>query len=240
MSHASEQHFYKTSSLHIETRPPLQRSQDRTAADFTGLLDLLAKIIAIDFEDLQKPVTFTESDPKDNNAKDIPLPIITMKLIKEVPHDGSGRKDLKPRIREIVPDPNSKDDWIQVWGQWKQAIIEFRVHADTNRESNLLVKRFKEFMIIYQGMIMAHGVQQMIFLSQESDETVRRSEGASEIHVRPVQYMIVFDELVPQSVARLREVIIKTGISDKLGGTENETILTDIGGIDRSPIVPAP
>src|SRR3972149_3228041 len=179
MSHASEQHFYKTSSLHIETRPPLQRSQERTAADFTGLLDLLAKIIAIDFEDLQKPVTFTESDPKDNNAKDIPLPIITMKLIKE-------------------------------------------------------------FMIIYQGMIMAHGVQQMIFLSQESDETVRRSEGASEIHVRPVQYMIVFDELVPQSVARLREVIIKTGISDKLGGTENETILTDIGGIDRSPIVPAP
>src|SRR3990172_884619 len=240
MSHASEQHFYKTSSLHIETRPPLQRSQDRTAADFTGLLDLLAKIIAIDFEDLKKPVTFTESDPKDNNAKDIPLPIITMKLIKEVPHDGSGRKDLKPRIREIVPDPNSKDDWIQVWGQWKQAIIEFRISADTNREANLLAKRFKEFIIIYQGVIMNHGVQQLVFLSQEAHEVERRGEAASELHVRPVRYIVVFEELVAQSVARLREVIIKTGISDKLGGTVDETITTDIGGIDRSPIVQAP
>ena len=240
MSHASEQHFYRTSSLHIGARPPIQRSQDRTAADFTGLLDLLATIIAVDFEDLKKPVTFTESDPKDNDAEDIPLPIITMKLIKEVPHDGSGRKDIKPRIREIVPDPNSKDDWIQVWGQWKQAIIEFRVHADTSREANLLVKRFKEFMIIYQGMIMAHGVQQMIFLSQEADDILRRESAASETHVRPVRYMIVFEELIPQSVARLREVIIKTGISDKLGGTADETILTDIGGIDRSPIIPAP
>lgn len=96
--------------------------------------------------------------------------------------------DVKPKYRTRMVHPLRSDQHVEIYGQMFDMVIEFAIQGRTNEEADEIMEQFEDFITIYTSFFTRSGVQDIRFLRQLEDQTIRENEG--ERHMRTLLYTI--------------------------------------------------
>lgn len=138
---------------------------------------------------------------------------ITVGLVKRepgkfdqgAPFEGSV-KNLRPLIRENVPDPDAPGYRKVVSGKWYDNLVRFTCWAQTNKEAIERAFWFESFMEKYTWFYVASGVPRVIFWAQEAD-TLINNDG-QKLYGRPLLYYVKTEEITTHSEKEIEEIFI--------------------------------
>lgn len=181
------------------------------AKNYFQFVDLVNKAI-IDYQSrLKSPNSLTISweNPDINSQTER----ITVGLVKRepgkfdqgAPFEGSV-KNLRPLIRENVPDPDAPGYRKVISGKWYDNLIRFTCWAQTNKEAIERAFWFESFMEKYTWFFVASGVPRVIFWGQESD-TLINNDG-QKLYGRPLLFYVKTEELTEISEKEIEEIFI--------------------------------
>ncbi|RKZ07408.1 hypothetical protein DRQ25_11675 [Candidatus Fermentibacteria bacterium] len=102
---------------------------------------------------------------------------ITFKVDRREPgtiqsHPFDGRKEIKPRVRQIIVDPDYPDFHVQILGQWFDNLLKFDCWSVTNRGADNLISWFEDFLFKYTWVWKKNGVQEILYMNRSMDEEV--------------------------------------------------------------------
>jgi hypothetical protein len=125
---------------------------------------------------------------------------ITYKVTRREPgtieaHPFDGRKEIKPRVRQIIKDPDYPDHHVQILGQWFDNIIQFDCWSVTNDGADSLIDWFEDFMFRYTWVWKKNGVQEILYMSRTIDEEV--TKWRDDIVNRTLYYYFRTEKLIP-------------------------------------------
>lgn len=111
---------------------------------------------------------------------------ITFKVMnREVSPDFN---DVKPKYRMEMEHPLHTDQHVQIYGQMLDITMEFGIHSRTHEEADRIMEEFEDFLEDYTQYFTRSGIQDLRFIRQLEDTSVRDGEG--EIHSRTLLYLI--------------------------------------------------
>lgn len=104
---------------------------------------------------------------------------ITYKVSRREPGVVTGKpfgspQEIKPRLREELPDPENPRHHIFIQGWWFDNLIQFDCWARTNQEADKLISWFEDFVLKYTWVWKKNGVQEILYWSRGRDETITR------------------------------------------------------------------
>jgi len=111
------------------------------------------------------------------------------------PHPFGDRKEIKPRVRQIITDPDYPDHHIQILGQWFDNIIQFDCWSVTNNGADGLISWLETFMYRYTWVWKKNGVQEILYTSRSIDEEV--TKWRDDIVNRTLYYYFRTEKIVP-------------------------------------------
>ena len=125
-------------------------------------------------------------------------PVISYEAIRQEPASIDGgmftkSKELKPRLRMVVRDPEDPSVYQKILGQWTDNLVEFRVHSTTGKVADRLTVWLKNFFMLYTGVLMQLGVQQVLYWGTIRDKEETRT--VYDLSVRNVQFYFRLDEI---------------------------------------------
>jgi hypothetical protein len=89
-------------------------------------------------------------------------------------HPFDGRKEIKPRVRQTIPDPDHPNFHVAIYGQWFDNLIQFDCWSTTNHGADSLISWFEDFMFRYTWVWKKNGVQEMLYMNRGMDENISR------------------------------------------------------------------
>lgn len=90
------------------------------------------------------------------------------------PHPFEQKKEIKPRLREIIRDKDNPGHHIFVQGQWFDNLIQFDCWAQTNHKADQLISWFEDFLFKYTWVWKKNGVQEILYWERTIDETITK------------------------------------------------------------------
>ena len=144
---------------------------------------------------------------------------ITYRVKKRQPgtidsHPFGARKEIKPRLRQTIPDPDYPDYHIEIYAQWFDNLIQFDCWATTNFGADTLIEWFEDFMFKYTWVFKKNGVQEMLYTGRHTDETV--TKWRDDIVNRSVDYYFRTEKIVPLRLHDLTRIDILAGLEDTI------------------------
>jgi hypothetical protein len=106
-----------------ETGPPMTSPYNSGFSGFTSLMRSL-------LQNVMPEVTYTSAWPQGTQVKET-VPAITYKVISRIPS-----KNIKPTIRQSLPDPDFPGHTVDVYGQFFDVVVEFSVWSDRSYEAD--------------------------------------------------------------------------------------------------------
>lgn len=125
---------------------------------------------------------------------------ITFKVDRREPgtiqsHPFEGRKEIKPRIRQVIVDPDFPDFHIQIQGQWFDNILQFDCWSVTNKGADSLISWFEDFLFRYTWVWKKNGVQEILYMNRSIDEEVIKWR--DDIVNRTLYYYFRTEKIIP-------------------------------------------
>lgn len=176
------------------------RLQHKGNLDFIGLARVIYTLLEILWG--KGWGTFIMENPMRLDSKDVEMPTITYQLTKIEPGEiGNNTRERKPRRRgahEIVTEDGEKRTMIDM-GQRMDGELVFTVFANGNKETLEHSQAFMDVIQRYKGVLMAHGIQNIWFKSEEEENVSTRDD----IIARKITYHVTFERIftnVPDNI----------------------------------------
>lgn len=141
---------------------------------------------------------------------------ITYQIIRREPgtignHPFDPRKIIKPTYREVLP---RDDEYIQLWGQWFDNLIQLDCWSTSNGEADQLIEWLEEFLLKYTFYFKEMGVQEMYYFrggrftwgTTEEEAMVR---WRNRFKVRSMTYYVRTEKLWYKDLYKIREIIAR-------------------------------
>jgi len=160
-------------------------------------------------------VNFVSAYPQTHAEPETWRDTITYKVDRREPgtiqaHPFEGRKEIKPRIRQIITDPDYPDFHIKILGQWFDNMIKFDCWSVTNKGADSLISWFEDFLFRYTWVWKKNGVQEILYMSRSMDEEVTRWR--DDIVNRTLYYYFRTEKIIPIREHDFTQVDIITNI----------------------------
>lgn len=158
---------------------------------------------------------FSEDSPTgfsgdDSDSTKIKLPHITHDLVSRVPMED---RTVKWTAFDSFPDPENPGHNITMYKQWFECELQFDLYHKTKKEARRLAQRFEEFMNTYIGYFKKQGVQEIIFLSEESPKT--ESFARQEMAKRTLTYYVRIERISAVRSAHLKQIADTIKVGDE-------------------------
>ncbi|MCY9186589.1 hypothetical protein [Bacillus halotolerans] len=140
--------------------------------------------------------------------KDSNMPAITYKLKKRTLNEQF--KDIKPRYRGTIRNPYINGEFVQMYGQIFDLLIEFSIFSSSAEEADELVIEFEEFLQLYAGYFKKNGVQEILFCEQGEDNVVE--EQRVDTPTRSLLYVMRFEKLIVRLLNDIQQVSVQANI----------------------------
>jgi hypothetical protein len=207
------------SNLLSDEKERLQSEKGCSYPEFISYVEYLVKQI---FGDNLVFMRDIYSDPKT-----IPAPCITYKLISKVPGSiGKATKELKPRERQKIPDPENPNHHIKIYGQRFDVFLQFDIWARNDQEADQLELRFEQMMIQYSGFFSQNGVVGIYFDSQLADKDAQSLR--LDLSCRSMRYLVLLEQLTEVRIHDIEQIIINYKLMLDPTKEHPETDRTDI------------
>lgn len=181
------------------------------AKNYFQFVELVDKALS-DYQSRKKEtnlvsISWENPDQKSSTEK------ITVGLVKRepgkfdqgAPFEGSV-KNLRPIIRENVPDPDAPGYRKVISGKWYDNVIKFTCWAQTNKEAIERAFWFESFMEKYTWFFVASGVPRVIFWGQETDILINND--GQKLYGRPLLYYVKTEEITTYSEKEIEEIYL--------------------------------
>lgn len=109
-----------------------------------------------------------EGYPLSDDAKKIPAPIITWRILQQAPAEVGGRPQLKPRIMRELPDPDINEG-LQYYFQPVEAYVRFGAWHTSMDKARELAEWIEEAFLIYGGALHEAGATQILWVRTITD-----------------------------------------------------------------------
>lgn len=189
----------------------------------------------LEFVNDDRYIRFTDKFPEDhigqtsNNqggaTSNIPpmQPTITHELLRAEPGGGkqwfgNALKELKPRIREVFPDPYNRQYHIQIRGQVVHNLVQFDCWENDATGAKRLRCWFRHFLTQNLWSLSKNGVGLITWNAdvQEPAITLKRTG----LHSRSTQYFMQTEDLEATRIRDLSRVNINVEPEREFGGTQ--------------------
>lgn len=129
-------------------------------------------------------------------------PIITFKVKNRKP----AAKDIKPRYRQTIK--TELNETFQIFAQQFDYYVEFNVWGESSEQVDLILDKFEDVLLTYQGDLLRSGIQRMVFLEQGED--VEHS-WKDKLICRPLQYLVRLERQTIVQDSLLKTITVRTG-----------------------------
>jgi hypothetical protein len=166
-------------------------------------------------------ITFTEDDSDRKNHPEV----ISVKCVERhpglfsqgTPYD-AGRpgavKNMLPRLREEINDPDHKGYKIAISGKWFDNIIRLTCWARTNKRANYRADWLETLMEEYTWWFKAEGIDRFLFVGR-SEDIVDGTEDDNRWYGRPLDYFVRTEKISMTSEKQIEEILLKITLSDE-------------------------
>jgi len=125
---------------------------------------------------------------------------ITYKISRREPgtlqaHPFDAKKEIKPRVRQYIVDPDNAGYHIKILGQWFDNIIQFEFWTTTANGADSLISWFEDFMYKYTWVWKKNGVQEMLYNRRGIDE--ESTKWRNDLAYRSLWYFFRTEKIVP-------------------------------------------
>ncbi len=169
--------------------------------------------------DTLKHVEFYQEYPYGTNPEDLNLPAITYRIDRRDPSGentfGSanrGLREIKPRQRETIPDPNNPKYVLTISAQRYECTVQFDVWATTNLTADEVADEFERFMKTIQGILMDYGIQNIYYRGLKTDEIVTWKD---QVTHRIIQYLFLTEDIYIISDKTIEDIRIYVNDQEK-------------------------
>jgi hypothetical protein len=127
-------------------------------------------------------------------------------------------RNLRPIIREVVPDPEHPGYRRAVFGYWYDNVVRFTCWARTNREANKRALWFENLMHDYAWFFAIRGVPRVIFWRRTEDilEKTTQSTGSdtNKYYGRPLEYYVKTERIREFREKELENLLINVNVKN--------------------------
>ena len=122
-------------------------------------------------------VNFVSAYPQTHAEPETWRDTITYKVDRREPgtiqaHPFEGRKEIKPRVRQVIPDPDYPDYHVEIHGQWFDNLIQFDCWSVTNNGADSLIVWYEDFLFRYTWVLKKNGVQEILYMNRGMDQEI--------------------------------------------------------------------
>ena len=154
-------------------------------------------------------VNFVAAYPKNEVEPSTWVDHITYKIIDRQPGNLGGSpfsspREIKPRVRQVLADPDYPDYHIWNMGQWFDNLIQFDCWSNTNNGADSLISWFEDFMYKYTWVWKRNGVSEVLYWRRTVDEEI--DEWRNDIANRTVIYYFRTEKLIPVREHDLKQI----------------------------------
>jgi len=141
---------------------------------------------------------------------------ITYRVLRREPgtlqsHPFDGRKEIKPRVRETIVDPDYPNHHIQVMGQWFDNNLQFDCWSVTNNGADSLISWFEDFLFRYTWVWKKNGVQEILYVSRGMDDEI--TKWRDDIVNRTLIYYFRTEKIVPIRTHDFTQIDLYAGLA---------------------------
>lgn len=190
------------------------RLRSNKPTNFLGFIDDLRKL----WDEAGKIGTLTRNHQKDDASAD-EYPVITYRIKHRRPHPKW--HELKPRIRDTIRHPYQPGEYIELYGQVYQVIVEFTILSSSDEEADEITGELEEFLLMYKGFFKRQGVKEIFFLEQGEDET--DSTAHFPLAKRTLLFDMQFEKVIPKFVNQIEQLALQANIHNNLQNNEEES-----------------
>jgi len=112
--------------------------------------------------------------------------------------------ELKPRIRQYIPDPDHRDCHVAIMGQWFDNLVQFDCWSKFNNRVDELIEWFEDFMYKYIWVWKKNGVNEILYWMRITDTEV--SKWRNDLASRTVIYYFKTEKIVTLKEYDLRQI----------------------------------
>jgi len=237
--------FRIENGLTIVTKQGVNRRHSKSD-DQVRDIDELPQFIHDAYEDYQnrngvsraKWVPVKYMAPKEAiESQDTQSDVVLMRVVSRERFNTSVDGDRRPRnplLRETVEHPDDSNMFLKIYGMKRTNMVEFSVYSTHSKRANMLAIDFERFMHAYKFYFTARGFNRVLF--EDRGEDTIKEIGATEFHIRPIQFRVDTEMLYFEVSAKLQEIILKYDVGSKLKTTVlDEATVTERHEIDRGP-----
>lgn len=182
----------------------------------------------------------SERETSQGHGTSIPSmkPTITNTLIRQEPGSYNGffkssGKELKPRVREVFPDPDYRGYSIEAKGQIFDSLVQFDCWSNDPLTARRLVTWFETFVRENSWILLKNGVGRLLFWAKLRDENTNRY--GQDAHARSIQYVFRTETIHLQRRRHLMLVNTNVGVSDTFVSEEDQK-LDIVGQAFKQPL----
>lgn len=153
----------------------------------------------LELEDLNM-VNFISAYPLEHTDPTTWRDTITYKIARREPgtiqaHPFDAKKEIKPRVRQYIEDPDNPGYHIKILGQWFDNLIQFEFWTTTANGADSLISWFEDFLYKYTWVWKKNGVQEILYIRRGIDEEV--TKWRNDLSYRSLWYFFRTEKLVP-------------------------------------------
>ena len=141
---------------------------------------------------------------------------ITYQIIRREPgtignHPFDPGKVIKPTYREVLP---REDEYIQLWGQWFDNLIQLDCWSTSNGEADQLVEWLEGFLVQYAFYFKEKGLQEMYYFrggrfTWGTTEEEAMTRWRNPFKVRSMTYYVRTEKLWWKDLYKIKEIITR-------------------------------
>ena len=144
---------------------------------------------------------------------------ITYRVLRREPgtvqsHPFDGKKEIKPRVRQTIVDPDYPDHHIQIMGQWFDNLIQFDCWSVTNNGADSLISWFEDFLFRYTWVWKKNGVQEILYMDRGIDTEV--TKWRDDIVNRTLVYYFRTEKIVPIRTHDFTQIDLYVGLASEI------------------------
>lgn len=199
----------------VEQNRPQGRS--KTPGDAKSILefyDLVRR--AIDDDEMRigvsekNKIIFTEEDPDVTSETET----VTFSLLRREPGQfgqgppfGAKHHNLRPMLREELPDEENPGYRIAINGYWYDNLVRFTCWARTNKAANARAMWFEDMMERYTWWYRLQGVARVIFWGRQAD--IVTTVDNNKWYGRPIDFFVRTEKVRQFEEKTLEQILIK-------------------------------
>lgn len=172
-------------------------------------------------------VTFISAYPLQHADPKTWRDTVTYKVSRREPgtvqaHPFDSKKEIKPRIRQVLPDPDYPDYHITVMGQWFDNLLQFEFWTTTANGADSLVKWFEDFLFKYTWVWKKNGVQEILYIRRGIDEEVVKWR--DDLTYRSLWYFFRTEKIVPIREKDFAQIDLLVNLSNQVAVEPSGTV----------------